>query len=101
MLFTYINSKNLNLKNKNKHKKFYSKFKSTSKRSYLSQFTNMQKSIEKNKKSFILNEESVIKNYGAIYLENGKFHLTNNTNSNRNRKNVAELYFHKTIMTKG
>jgi hypothetical protein len=57
-----------------------------------------QNSIE-NKKSFILNEESIITNYGAIYLDNEKFHLTNDKNFNG--KKVAEIHFHKTMMTKG
>ena len=52
-----------------------------SKKRYLTEFMITQNSIE-NKKSFILNEESIITNYGAIYLDNEKFHLTNDTNDN-------------------
>lgn len=95
-LFKNLNKKNTNLlsKNRGKNNKF------TSKRRYLSEFSSVQKSIDKeHRNSFISNEKTIIKNYGAVYVDNGKFYLTNEKNSKG--KKLAEMFFHKTIMTKG
>ena len=78
-----------------KNKKFTMK----TTRRYLAEFKDMQKSIDENRKGFIANEESVIKNYGAIYLNKGKFHLTHEKSFKGNK--VAEMNFHKTIDKKG
>ena len=62
----------------------------------------MQNTIGANKnglKGFILNEESVIKNYGSISIINGKFYLDNNKFNKGNK--VAEINFSKTLFKKG
>lgn len=87
-------------KNKNKKASLKTLSRTNTNRRYLSEFREMQKNLEEKKKSFVLNENIEIKKYGAIFIQNGKFYLTNNKANNKG-KIVAEINFHKTLFKKG